>query len=143
MTTVMLMTACSSRPSTQDVADKIMAREPLTEADYDVMADYVIDGYKELGEIAAEARTGKIETEAVVTRLIELNNGLEYQQQFVEAINRYAADPNADKYPAIDEKIDRIATMREQASVDIRSTSPTTRPADGSEPSATAAQSIQ
>lgn len=137
-----MMTACSSAPSAGDVAEKIKNHETLTEADYTAMADYVIDGYRELGTIATDAKSGDANTETVVNKLIELNNKLEYQQQFVEALNRYAADPNATKYQALDSKLEEIAKLRDEASVDIRSTAaPIPRPADGSEPSATQMES--
>lgn len=67
----MLTTACSSAPSAGDVAEKIKNNETLTEADYNVMADYVIDGYRRLGTIAADAKSGDADTETVVNKLIE------------------------------------------------------------------------
>lgn len=78
----------------------------------------------------------------MVNKLIELNNELACQQQFIEALNRYAADPNAPKFQDVDTKLEEIAKLRDEASVDIRSTvTPIPLPADGSEPSATRMQS--
>ncbi|MCM1066286.1 MAG: hypothetical protein NC418_01775 [Muribaculaceae bacterium] len=87
--------ACSGAASANpdDIAQKIKNDEPLTQAEYSVMLDYIGDMIKEGSELMSDDKSDDIE--ASMEQYDKINKKYPHALVFIEKLN-YTTDLNAD-----------------------------------------------